>query len=219
MEVARVHDVGRRDAVELAPGELLDADAEVGAAESTSTYASLSSTEGEWFWKVVDEAVARPGWPALERAPDAAAELEAPAEPARRPGVECRASRSAPGRWRGSPPASHDREAVEIAVDRESSPAPGHVDRRRARRQREERAAAPERHFALNRGKAPLYTPRMQPRALQKDLDRQIVATHRRFVKAMDGRLGDLSADTKERYFAVLSALVAKLEESGEADA
>jgi hypothetical protein len=52
----------------------------------------------------------------------------------------------------------------------------------------------------------------MQERALDKDLDRQIAATHRRFVKAMDGRLGSLSADTKERYFAVLSMLVAKLE-------
>jgi len=49
---------------------------------------------------------------------------------------------------------------------------------------------------------------------LQNDLDRQIVATHRRFVKAMDGRLPDMSADTKERYFAVLSVLVAKLEEA-----
>jgi len=54
----------------------------------------------------------------------------------------------------------------------------------------------------------------MHERALQKDLDRQIVATHRRFVKAMDGRLGSMSADTKERYFAVLSSLVAKLETS-----
>jgi hypothetical protein len=52
----------------------------------------------------------------------------------------------------------------------------------------------------------------MDERALGKDLDRQIVATHRRFVKAMDGRLGSMSADSKERYFAVLSALVAKLE-------
>ena len=52
----------------------------------------------------------------------------------------------------------------------------------------------------------------MQARALQKDLDRQINATHRRFVKAMDGRLGSLSFETKERYFAVLSTLVAKLE-------
>src|SRR2546422_1021285 len=58
----------------------------------------------------------------------------------------------------------------------------------------------------------PLYTPRMDERALEKDLDRQIVATHRRFVKAMDARLGSMSADTKERYFAVLSTLVAKLE-------
>jgi len=52
----------------------------------------------------------------------------------------------------------------------------------------------------------------MDARALEKDLDRQIVATHRRFVKAMDGRLGTMSADSKERYFAVLSTLVAKLE-------
>ena len=52
----------------------------------------------------------------------------------------------------------------------------------------------------------------MEERALQKDLDRQIAATHRRFVKAMDGRVGDMSAGTKERYFAVLSTLVEKLE-------
>lgn len=52
----------------------------------------------------------------------------------------------------------------------------------------------------------------MDQRALQKDLDRQIVATHRRFVKAMDGRLGGMSIETKERYFGVLSNLVEKLE-------
>ena len=52
----------------------------------------------------------------------------------------------------------------------------------------------------------------MDERALQKDLDRQIVATHRRFVKAMDGRLGTMSLESKERYFGVLSTLVAKLE-------
>jgi ABC-type Zn uptake system ZnuABC Zn-binding protein ZnuA len=52
----------------------------------------------------------------------------------------------------------------------------------------------------------------MQQRALQKDLDRQIITTHRRFVKAMDARLGAMSPDSKERYFAVLSALVGKLE-------
>jgi hypothetical protein len=55
----------------------------------------------------------------------------------------------------------------------------------------------------------------MDQRALSKDLDRQIIATHRRFVKAMDGRLAGMSLETKERYFAVLSTLVAKLE-SGE---
>ena len=49
---------------------------------------------------------------------------------------------------------------------------------------------------------------------MQNDLDRQIVATHRRFVKAMDGRLGTMGADTKERYFAVLAVLVTKLEET-----
>ena len=54
----------------------------------------------------------------------------------------------------------------------------------------------------------------MDERALQKDLDRQIAATHRRFVKAMDGRLGDMSVQTKERYFAVLATLVEKLEAS-----
>ena len=60
--------------------------------------------------------------------------------------------------------------------------------------------------------KGPLYSAPMQSRALQKDLDRQIVATHRRFTKAMDGRLGSMSPETKERYFAVLSTLVDKLE-------
>jgi hypothetical protein len=55
----------------------------------------------------------------------------------------------------------------------------------------------------------------MDERTLQKDLDRQIVATHRRFVKAMDGRLGTMSVESKERYFAVLSSLVTKLETNG----
>lgn len=54
----------------------------------------------------------------------------------------------------------------------------------------------------------------MSQRALEKDFDRQIATTHRRFVKAMDGRLGDMALGTKERYFAVLSTLVAKLETS-----
>ena len=52
----------------------------------------------------------------------------------------------------------------------------------------------------------------MDERALQKDLDRQIATTHRRFVKAMEGRVPTMSLETKERYFAVLSTLVCKLE-------
>jgi hypothetical protein len=52
----------------------------------------------------------------------------------------------------------------------------------------------------------------MPAAALQKDLDHQIVQTHRRLVRAMGGRLGTMSFETKERYFAVLSTLVGKLE-------
>jgi hypothetical protein len=52
----------------------------------------------------------------------------------------------------------------------------------------------------------------MNESALARDLDRQIATTHRRFVKAMDGRVPDMPVDSKERYFGVLSLLVAKLE-------
>ena len=52
----------------------------------------------------------------------------------------------------------------------------------------------------------------MTQRALEKDVDRQIVATHKRFVKAMDGRLDLMSTEMKETYFSVLSKLVTKLE-------
>jgi hypothetical protein len=52
----------------------------------------------------------------------------------------------------------------------------------------------------------------MDERAFQRDLDRQIATTHRRFVKAMEGRVPTMSPETKERYFAVLSTLVGKLE-------
>ena len=47
---------------------------------------------------------------------------------------------------------------------------------------------------------------------LSKGLDSDISATHRRFLKAMEGRLPTMSIETKERYFAVVSALVCKLE-------
>lgn len=53
----------------------------------------------------------------------------------------------------------------------------------------------------------------MTQRAVQKDLDRQIIATHKRFVKAMDGRLDSMTPEMKETYFSVLSKLVLKLED------
>ncbi len=52
----------------------------------------------------------------------------------------------------------------------------------------------------------------MSDTALEQDYDRQIVAVHKRFVKAMNARLDGMSLETKERYYAVLSALTAKLE-------
>lgn len=53
----------------------------------------------------------------------------------------------------------------------------------------------------------------MTQTALQKDVNRQIAATHRRFVKAMDGRLDSMSPEMRETYFALLSKLVTKLED------
>ena len=52
----------------------------------------------------------------------------------------------------------------------------------------------------------------MSPRAAQSDLDRQVAASHKRFVKAMDERLGTMPEETKEAYFIILSKLVTKLE-------
>ena len=45
-------------------------------------------------------------------------------------------------------------------------------------------------------------------------LDGEIRSTHERFMTAMDARLPGMQPETKERYFAVLSTLVAKLEDS-----
>jgi hypothetical protein len=47
---------------------------------------------------------------------------------------------------------------------------------------------------------------------LSRALDSDIAMAHERFVRAMEGRLPALALESKERYFAVLSALVAKLE-------
>ena len=45
-----------------------------------------------------------------------------------------------------------------------------------------------------------------------KALDSDILMTHQRFVSAMEGRLPTMATDQKERYFALLSSLVGKLE-------
>lgn len=47
---------------------------------------------------------------------------------------------------------------------------------------------------------------------LSKGLDRDISQVHRRFMAAMENRLPAMGLETKERYFALLSALVSKLE-------
>jgi hypothetical protein len=52
----------------------------------------------------------------------------------------------------------------------------------------------------------------MSTRPPQTDVERQIAATHKRFVKAMDERVATMSDETREAYFAILAKLVAKLE-------
>ena len=52
----------------------------------------------------------------------------------------------------------------------------------------------------------------MSHRAHRSDLDRQIAASHKRFVKAMEERMGAVPAATREAYFVVLTKLVTKLE-------
>lgn len=49
--------------------------------------------------------------------------------------------------------------------------------------------------------------------SISQDLDKQIIATQQRFQKAMKARLANMPLGTKERYFAVLSLLVAGLED------
>jgi hypothetical protein len=52
----------------------------------------------------------------------------------------------------------------------------------------------------------------MSQRATLSEVDRQVVALHKRFTKAMDDRLTAMTPDIKDSYFALLSKLVAKLE-------
>jgi hypothetical protein len=48
---------------------------------------------------------------------------------------------------------------------------------------------------------------------LERDLESQIGMTHDRFTLAMNARLPAMTLEQKERYFAVLSGLVARLED------
>jgi hypothetical protein len=47
---------------------------------------------------------------------------------------------------------------------------------------------------------------------VSRALDGDIAMTHERFVRAMEARLPTLELESKERYFAVLTILVTKLE-------
>lgn len=49
---------------------------------------------------------------------------------------------------------------------------------------------------------------------ISEGLHQQIIATQQRFQHAIEARLSDMSLETKERYFAVLSLMVAKLEDT-----
>jgi hypothetical protein len=49
--------------------------------------------------------------------------------------------------------------------------------------------------------------------AVERDLEDQLRLTHQRFVMIMNERLPAMSVEQKERYFGVLSTLVAKLED------
>jgi hypothetical protein len=49
---------------------------------------------------------------------------------------------------------------------------------------------------------------------LEQDLENQVRMTHERFVRAMNERLRSMTLEQKERYFAVLSGLVGRLEDA-----
>ena len=52
------------------------------------------------------------------------------------------------------------------------------------------------------------------PEAIREQLGRDIEACHERFVAAMARRLPQMPLDERERYFALLSPLVGRLEET-----
>ncbi len=50
---------------------------------------------------------------------------------------------------------------------------------------------------------------------IERDLESQLRMAHERFIAAMNARLAAMPLEQKERYFAVLSSLVSKLENPG----
>src|SRR4029077_12160277 len=140
----------------------------------------------------------------LERAADTPPELEHAAEPRSRPRVQLeRADRL--GALSGAASGVDDGQAIEP---------PAHLEpgRERGRGCGKRRRQQQERDY-IDRPGAPLYTPRpMSQRSPDREVDWLIIAAHKRFVKAMDGRLDIMSPEIKETYFSVLSKLVTKLE-------
>jgi hypothetical protein len=50
--------------------------------------------------------------------------------------------------------------------------------------------------------------------AIARDLERQILEAHTRFSRAVEARLPHMNVEQRERYFALLSTLVGKLEQT-----
>jgi hypothetical protein len=65
----------------------------------------------------------------------------------------------------------------------------------------------------LHKGQKNWETTVADTNLIVQDLDKQIIATQHRFQRAMRARLAHMTPESKERYFAVLSLLVTKLED------
>ena len=121
VEVARIHDVG------LPPGDLLDADAYVGAMEVQIGIALVHLDGRRAVLEGVVEVV-QSGVPALEGTARARAELQVRMERARQRPVQPEIEEGLRALARASPRVS-DRPPVEVAADGEATVAPGHLER------------------------------------------------------------------------------------------